>query len=99
MKKSEIHLDLVKQLPALDHGKAQLAVDVIIATIAKGLADGDFLHVKGFGRLYMRARKPCTLYNPKLNKKVEVGPRLTCLFRPAASLQQRLNNNVTGQYD
>ena len=62
-----------------------MAVDIILNTISKGLAEGKRIEFRGFGSLRLRYRKPRQGRNPRTGTSVPVEGKYFPHFKPGRS--------------
>lgn len=79
--KSEIIEKLIKQFPNLTPEAVKNSVDVILNTIAEGLATGRRVEIRKFGNFHVRFRHPRTARNPKTGDPVHVDEKLHPKFK------------------
>ena len=95
MKPSITKADLVDRLagrfPALTHGDAQAAADVILSAIRDSLARGDRVEIRGFGCFALNYRQPKTGRNPKTGEKVQVPAKEVPHFKPGKEMRERVD--------
>lgn len=82
--------DLVATVAAagLDKGQARAAVDALFKTITDELADGEQVHIAGFGSFRVSEHAARTVRNPQTGEPVEVDAHKVPLFKPSAKLKQ-----------
>ncbi len=67
-----------------------LAVEVILATMAKALEDGRRIELRGFGSFSVRQRKSRHTKNPRTGKMMDIPQRNTLHFTMSKSLKEAL---------
>ncbi len=67
-----------------------LAVDILLDTMARALADGRRVELRGFGSFSIRTRKPRSTKNPRTKKVMEIPSRKTVHFSMSKSLKETL---------
>ena len=72
MTKSELIAKLAARYPQLVAKDAELAVKMILDAMAKSLAQGQRIEIRGFGSFGLNYRPPRTGRNPKSGEKVQV---------------------------
>ena len=72
MTRSELIACLAAQMPNLVRSDAELAVKIILDVMAKSLAQGHRIEIRGFGSFGLTYRPPRVGRNPKSGDKVHV---------------------------
>ena len=86
-------LDLVAQVAVrLDVSKrvATDAVDAVIESITRAVANGEKVTLPGFGSFEKRLRSPRTARNPRTGAKVVVPPTSVPTFRPGKEFRAQV---------
>lgn len=91
MTKQELITTLVAKNPELSKDDVHMAVDVILETVSKGLAEGKRIEFRGFGSLRLRYRKPRQGRNPRTGSSVPVKGKYFPHFKPGRQLRQRVD--------
>ncbi len=91
MTKQKLIATLTDRNPDLSKEDVHLAVDVILDTIANGLAEGKRVEFRGFGSLRLRYRKPRQGRNPRTGTTVPVQGKYFPHFKPGRQLRQRVD--------
>lgn len=86
--------DVVEQICAQMDGVMKKdivqSVDIILETMAKALASGHRVEIRGFGSLSTRQRQPKTISNPKTGVIMNIPLRQTLHFTMSKSLKYPL---------
>ena len=96
MTKQELITTLAQKHPDLSKEDVHMAVDIILNTIAKGLAEGKRIEFRGFGSLRLRYRKPRQGRNPRTGTSVPVKGKYFPHFKPGRQLRQRVDESSPG---
>lgn len=87
--------DLIDRLaslhPQLLAKDAEMAVRVILDTMAATLSRGDRIEIRGFGSFALNYRPPRTGRNPKTGGRVEVPAKYTPHFKAGKELRERVD--------
>ena len=94
MKKS----DLVERLAARhyrrSHKDVELAVNTVLETIIRAMANGRCVELRGFGAFSLKHKAPRTGRNPRNGTIVTLGERRLAYFRTGKDMRVRLNGIV-----
>ena len=93
MVKSELILSLGYKLDHLSPADIEFAVNFILEEMAKVLADGGRIEVRGFGTFSVRYRKARRAHNPRTGKKVATPSKFRPHFKPGKLLRMRVDKN------
>ncbi len=91
MTRSELIHKLSAAHPLLALKDVDLAVRVILDTMAEALAQGGRVEVRDFGSFALNHRPPRAGRNPKTGTKVAIPARSVPHFKPGLALRQRVN--------
>jgi integration host factor subunit beta len=91
MIRSELLQALAKQSPGMRGEEIERVVDVFFDEIAKRLADGGRVELRGFGAFSTRERDARNGRNPRTGDAVEVPGKRVPYFKPGKDMRQRLN--------
>ncbi len=91
MVKSALVARLAKRIPELKRGDVVASVDLVIAAVAKALASGGRVEIRGFGVFSVKTRQPTTGRNPKSGEVVSVPERAMPRFRPGKRMRNMVN--------
>lgn len=87
--------DLIERL-ALDRGittkTARIVVEAALESMARALASGDRIELRGFGSFTLRDYEGYTGRNPKTGKPIDVEPKTLPVFKVGKTLRQRVDN-------
>jgi integration host factor beta subunit len=68
------------------------AVNIIFASMAEALQNGERIEIRGFGNFTIRERKPRLARNPKSGSPVNLRERKTPFFKTGKELRIKVNN-------
>jgi len=71
--------------------EAQAAIDCVIATVTKSLADGDAITLVGFGTFKTVERGARKGRNPQTGKEIDIKARKQAKFLPGKALREAVN--------
>lgn len=91
MTKSELILRLAARYTQLVAKDAELAVKTIIDAMAKSLAQGERIEIRGFGSFSLNYRPPRVGRNPKTGEKVNVPQKYVPHFKAGKELRERVD--------
>ena len=94
MTKSELIQKLSQRYPHLYQRDVEVLVNTMFDEIAKALAAGNRIELRGFGAFSVRKREARAARNPKNGAMVSVGERHAIYFRTGKELRERVNNVV-----
>lgn len=89
--KSELIGQIAMEQMQLPESDVELAVNSMLEKMARALAEGDRIEVRGFGSLSLHYRPPRLGRNPKTGEKVEVPEKYVPHFKPGNALRGRVN--------
>ena len=92
MIKSELVQKLAEQNPHLYQRDIEKIVATIFGEIAKALAKGDRVELRGFGAFSVKSRPARTGRNPRTGESVHVAPKHVPFFKTGKELRDRLNS-------
>ena len=90
MVRSELVEALSAEHPHLEREQLEIAVKSFLETIAKHLADGGRVELRGFGAFETRARRGRVARNPKNGHPVAVSAKRAVHFKPGKAIRERL---------
>lgn len=93
MIRSELLQALAKDNPDLRSEEVEQVVDIFFDEIAKRLAEGGRVELRGFGAFSTRERAARTGRNPRTGEMVEVPAKRVPYFKPGKEMRERLNPN------
>jgi integration host factor subunit beta len=91
MTRSDLIAKLAERYPQLLTKDADLAVKVILDTMATTLARGGRIEIRGFGSFSLNYRPPRTGRNPKSGDKVQVPAKYVPHFKAGKELRERVD--------
>jgi integration host factor subunit beta len=91
MTKSELINLLSQRYPQLVAKDAELAVKTMLDAMAKSLASGERIEIRGFGSFGLNYRPPRTGRNPKTGEKVSVPAKHVPHFKAGKELRERVD--------
>jgi integration host factor subunit beta len=91
MTKSDLILRLAARYPQLVAKDAEVAVKTILDTMAKSLAQGQRIEIRGFGSFSLHYRPPRVGRNPKSGFKVNVPAKYVPHFKAGKELRERVD--------
>jgi len=89
--KSELIDRLALRFPQLVAKDADLAVKMILDSMASALANGDRIEIRGFGSFALNYRPPRVGRNPKSGDKVNVPEKYVPHFKSGKELRERVD--------
>jgi len=92
MTRSELVAKLVDEHPALTQTDADRIVRTLFATIAKQLASGGRVELRGFGVFSISERDARTGLNPRTGETVAIEAKAAVRFSAGKELRNRLNS-------
>ncbi len=95
MTKSELIARLAERYPQLVSKDAEFAVKTILDAMARTLADGHRIEIRGFGSFALSHRPPRIGRNPKSGERVEVPEKRVPHFKPGKDLRERVDTSGT----
>ena len=91
MTKSELILRLAELNPHLFQRDVERIVSTIFDEVAKALARGDRVELRGFGAFSVKRRAQRTGRNPRTGEAVDVAAKAIPYFKTGKQLRDRLN--------
>lgn len=91
MTKSELITRLATRFPQLVTKDAELSVKTIIDAMAKSLAQGQRIEIRGFGSFDLNYRPPRIGRNPKSGEKVKVPEKYVPHFKAGKEMRERVD--------
>lgn len=95
MIKSELVARLAERYPHLYHRDVERIVTTVLEGIAKALAEGDRVELRGFGAFSVKVRPARQGRNPRTGAPVSVEEKRVPFFRTGKELRERLNGTAT----
>jgi len=93
MIRSELLQALAKDNPDLRADEVEQVVDIFFDEIAKRLAEGGRVELRGFGAFSTRERNARSGRNPRTGETVEVPAKRVPYFKPGKEMRERLNQS------
>lgn len=97
MTKRGIIEELLVRQPGISYRESETLVSVMFEAIARELATGHRIELRGFGTFGVKLRRARQARNPKTGAPVEVAARRTPFFRVGKELRVKLNAPATGE--
>jgi integration host factor subunit beta len=91
MIRSELLQELHKDNPELRAEEIEQVVDIFFDEIARRLAEGGRVELRGFGAFSTRAREARTGRNPRTGEAVAVPEKRVPYFKAGKEIRERLN--------
>ncbi len=92
MNKSDLIQHLAVRLGHLDLGDVELAVRVMLESMAQALAEGDRIEIRGFGSFALHYRRPRIGRNPRTGEVVALPGKHVPHFKPGKTVRQLVND-------
>lgn len=70
---------------------ADVILDVVLGSMVSALRNGDKVEIRGLGSFRTRQRPGRIARNPKSGQRVVVPPKRVAVFKPSASVLEKLN--------
>ena len=93
MTKSELIELLAQKQKHLTYKDVEFAVKVMIEHMAKTLASGERIEIRGFGSFSLHYRPPRLGRNPKTGEAVPLTGKYVPHFKPGKELRERVNES------
>lgn len=94
MTKSELIELLAQRQKHLTYKDVEFAVKTIIEHMAKTLASGERIEIRGFGSFSLHYRPPRLGRNPKTGESVPLSGKYVPHFKPGKELRERVNSST-----
>ncbi|MCK5662365.1 MAG: integration host factor subunit beta [Thiotrichaceae bacterium] len=91
MTKSELIEALAQKQSQLAYKDVELAVKSMLDLMAKTLASGERIEIRGFGSFSLHYRPPRTGRNPKTGDSVMLASKYVPHFKPGKLLRERVD--------
>ena len=88
LKKDLVHI--VSDELMMQKQDVEMAVDILLEAMARGLEEERRIELRGFGSFSIRARKPRNTKNPRTGQMMNIPPRRTLHFTMSKSLKESL---------
>ena len=92
MKKSDL-VDAIAGKENINKANAQSLVEGVLELIADGLAKGEDIDLRGFGRFSVRDSAARTGRNPQNGEAIQIPARRVPNFKPGKDLKERVNTS------
>jgi integration host factor subunit beta len=92
MNKAEL-IKSLSQESDITNTEAKAALRIVFDSMAKALADGDRVEIRGLCSFYVKDYKPYTGRNPKTGEKAKVKPKKLPYYKSGKTLKDRLNSS------
>lgn len=97
MTRSELITRLAERYPQLVLKDAEFAVRTILEAMARTLAEGHRIEIRGFGSFALSHRPPRVGRNPKSGEKVMVPGKRVPHFKPGKELREKVDAGLSGR--
>jgi len=94
MIKSELVARLAQANPHLYQRDVERIVSTVFDEIARALAAGDRVELRGFGAFSVKSRPARTGRNPRTGEPVEVAEKFVPFFKTGKELREKLNDGA-----
>ncbi len=94
MTKSELIISLANSCPQLLAKDVELTVKTILDAMAKALAGGKRIEIRGFGSFALSVRPPRIGRNPRSGEKVMIAEKRVPHFKPGKELRHRVDLSI-----
>ena len=94
MLRSELVTRLQEELHTMRASEVERAVDIVLEELAKALAEGGRVELRGFGAFSVRKREARTGRNPRTGAAVKVAAKRVPFFKPGKELRLKVNGGV-----
>lgn len=97
MTRSELIARLAERYPQLVLKDAEFAVRTILDAMARTLAEGHRIEIRGFGSFALSHRPPRVGRNPKSGEKVMVPGKRVPHFKPGKELREKVDAGLVAK--
>ena len=94
MLRSELVAKLADEFQPMKASDVERAVDIVLEELAKALAEGGRVELRGFGAFSVRKREARTGRNPRTGAAVKVAAKRVPFFKPGKELRLNVNGGV-----
>jgi integration host factor subunit beta len=94
MLRSELVALLQEDMAPMRASDVEQAVDIVLDEVAKALAEGGRVELRGFGAFSVREREARTGRNPRTGAAVKVAAKRVPFFKPGKELRLKANGGV-----
>ncbi len=91
MLRSELVQKLQEEMAPMKASEVEEAVDIVLDEVAKALAEGGRVELRGFGAFSVRKREARTGRNPRTGATVKVSAKKVPFFKPGKELRLKVN--------
>ena len=91
MNKLEL-IEALKESQNLTKAEATKCFNIFFDSMAKALANGDRVEIRGLCSIYVKKYKPYVARNPKTGEPVEVKSKKLPFFKVGTELKRRVDN-------
>ena len=91
MTRSDLVIQLAERFGQLTHRDTEFAVKTILDAMAKTLAEGRRIEIRGFGSFALSHRPPRVGRNPKSGERVLVPQKRVPHFKPGKALREAVD--------
>src|SRR5437764_8174023 len=97
MTKRGIIEELLVRHPEISYRESETLVSIMFEAMARELATGHHIELRGFGSFGVKLRRARQARNPKTGAPVKLEARRTPFFRVGKELRVKLNGPATGE--
>ena len=94
MTRSDLVVQLAERFRQLAQRDTEFAVKTILDAMARTLAEGRRIEIRGFGSFALSHRPPRVGRNPKSGERVLVPEKRVPHFKPGKELRERVDSTV-----
>ena len=94
MTRSDLVVQLAERFGQLTHRDTEFAVKTILDAMARALAKGHRIEIRGFGSFAINRRPPRVGRNPRSGVRVAISEKLVPHFKPGKALREAVNVRV-----
>jgi integration host factor subunit beta len=94
MTRSDLVVQLAERFGQLTHRDTEFAVKTILEAMAKALARGHRIEIRGFGSFAINRRPPRVGRNPRSGVRVAISEKLVPHFKPGKALREAVNTRA-----
>jgi integration host factor subunit beta len=87
-------VQLAERFGQLTHRDTEFAVKAILDAMARALARGHRIEIRGFGSFSINRRPPRVGRNPRSGVRVAISEKLVPHFKPGKALREAVNARV-----
>ncbi len=97
MKKSELIERLAEKFPHIAKADVEKIVNSMVERVIDALRKDDRIEIRGFGSLFVKARKGREARNPKTGVRLTIEPKHVPFFKAGKELKELVNKNTQGK--